>query len=181
MLKNNLITVWQAPLRWIHWLLAASVAGAWFTSGENSAVHSYLGYGGAVLVAFRLLWSRIGSGYAQLSSFVRPPAATWRYLRQVLNRTAARHVGHNPLGGWMAVAVWSCVASLAVTGWAMDTDLLWGYAWPVLVHATLAWVLAALIALHLAGVLFTSWQHRENLIGAMITGKKAGPHAGDAE
>jgi cytochrome b len=59
-----------------------------------------------------------------------------------------------------------------LTGWAATTDLLWGYAWPVLLHTILAWTLVALIVLHIAGVVFTSWQHRENLVAAMITGDK---------
>jgi cytochrome b len=51
----------------------------------------------------------------------------------------------------------------------------------VQLHAAIAWILAGLIALHIAGVLLTSWQHRENLATAMITGNKAPLANGDVE
>ena len=76
----------------------------------------------------------------------------------------------------MVLALLLCVALLGLTGWALNTDLLWGYAWPVRVHQALGWTLLGLIALHLAGVLFTSWQHRENLLAAMLSGRKDADH-----
>ena len=39
--------------------------------------------------------------------------------------------------------------------------------------------LVALIALHLAGVAFTSWRHRENLVAAMLSGRKRPEEPGD--
>ena len=42
------------------------------------------------------------------------------------------------------------------------------------IHAILSDGLIALVALHVAGVLYASWRHRESLILAMITGSKAG-------
>lgn len=54
-----------------------------------------------------------------------------------------------------------------------------GYAWPVRIHEALAWLLVGLIALHVAGVLLTSWHHRENLVAAMITGDTRSPGTGD--
>jgi len=73
------------------------------------------------------------------------------------------------------VALLSCVGLLSITGWAMNTDLLWGYAWPVRIHAAIAWLTCGLVALHVLGVLFTSWQHKENLVKAMFTGNKPKP------
>lgn len=159
-------------MRIVHWLLAVSIAGAWLTRSQVDGYHEVFGYVAAGLVAVRLLWSMVGNRYARVSAYVRSPKATLAYLRQVLGHTAARYIGHNPLGGWMALLLWSCVAALAVSGWALNTDLLWGYAWPVRVHVALGWSLLVLIGLHLAGVVFTSWQHRENLVAAMVTGQK---------
>jgi cytochrome b len=180
-LKKNKQRVWDAPVRCLHWLLAISIAATWVTSSHIGAAHEYLGYAALAIVLARLAWGAAGNRYARFRQFVRAPATTMRYLRAVLAGRAARHLGHNPLGGWMVIALLSCVGLLALTGWAATTDLLWGYAWPVRLHEALAWLLVALIALHLAGVLLTSWQHRENLFAAMITGDKAAPGPGDAD
>ncbi len=81
----------------------------------------------------------------------------------------------------MAALLLCCVAALVATGWALTTDALWGYAWPIRVHAAVAWALLALAACHVVGVIWTSWQHRENLVAAMITGSKAAPQADDVD
>ncbi|MES2258204.1 MAG: cytochrome b/b6 domain-containing protein [Pseudomonadota bacterium] len=173
-MSKNKQRIWDLPVRLLHWLLVASVVAAWYTGSRIGPVHEYCGYTAAAVVALRLLWGFIGTRYARFAQFVPGARATLLYLRQVLAGTAPRYLGHNPLGGWMVLALLACVALLGGSGWLMNTDLLWGYAWPVRVHVALAWLLLGLIALHLAGVLFTSWQHRENLVGAMLTGDKDG-------
>jgi cytochrome b len=145
---------------------------AWLTSSRTGPVHEYIGYGTAMIVLARVIWGIAGSPYARFAQFVLAARPTMHYARQVLAGRAPRYLGHNPLGGWMVVALLSCVAMLALTGWLTTTDLLWGYAWPVLVHTCFAWLLLCLIALHVAGTLFTSWQHRENLVASMFTGNK---------
>ncbi|MFC0135803.1 cytochrome B [Massilia eurypsychrophila] len=177
---KNQQRVWDAPVRLLHWTLAASIGAAWFTGSDTGPAHEYIGYGSAAAVAARLAWGRFGNRYARFGQFVRGPAATWRYLRAVLAGRAARHLGHNPLGGAMVVALLACVSLVALSGWAMGTDLLWGYAWPVRVHEALAWLLVGLIALHVGGVLLTGLQHRENLVKAMVTGDKDAAGADDA-
>jgi cytochrome b len=47
-------------------------------------------------------------------------------------------------------------------------------------HGVLANITLALVALHLLGVAVASFAHRENLVLAMISGKKRGEHAIDA-
>lgn len=173
--------IWDWPVRLLHWSLVASIVAAWVTSEQTGVAHEYIGYASAAIVTARLLWGFAGNRYARFSHFVRGPGATVAYLRAVAGQRAARHLGHNPLGGAMVVALLSCVGLVAASGWAMTTDLLWGYAWPVRLHEALAWALVGLVVLHLSGVVFTSWQHRENLVLAMFTGKKKPPAQGDQD
>lgn len=164
--------VWDVPVRLLHWLLVLTIVGAWLTSSRIGPLHEWLGYGAAAVVGLRLLWGALGNAYARFGQFVAPPRATLRYLAQIASGRAARYLGHNPAGGAMVVALLSTVALVALSGWATTTDLLWGYAWPVRLHTALAWLLVVLIGLHVAGVLLASWQHRENLVKAMLTGRK---------
>lgn len=175
------VPVWDVPVRLIHWAQVCTVAAAWITSGMTGVAHEYIGYGAGVLVLLRLAWSGIGNRYASFAQFLKSPSATLAYLRLVIKSKAPRYMGHNPLGGWMAVALLFCVGLLVLTGWAMGTDMLWGYAWPVRVHVAIAWAMVGLIVLHVLGVVYTSWQHRENLARSMISGKKAGPEVGDID
>jgi cytochrome b len=96
----------------------------------------------------------------------------WVYTVTVVRGTEARHLGHNPLGGWMIVALLATVAGASVTGWLYTLDAFWGMAWLEWTHRALAWSLVGLIVLHVGGVIFSSLRHRENLVAAMFTGRK---------
>lgn len=170
--KPATIRIWDWPVRLLHWSLVASIAAAWYTSDEIGPLHEYIGYAAAAIVSARLLWGFVGNAYARFSQFVLGVQPTLAYARQVAAGTAPRYLGHNPLGGWMVVALLACVALVAFSGYLLTTDLLWGYAWPVLIHEALAWTLVALIVAHVGGVVFTSWHQRENLVAAMVTGDK---------
>ena len=52
------------------------------------------------------------------------------------------------------------------------TDHFFGYAWVINTHLYATYALFAMVALHLLGVLYASVQHRENLVAAMIHGRK---------
>lgn len=168
------VPVWDLPVRLLHgalvlMLLAASLAlvlpgvGAW---------HQAAGYGGLLVLLARLVWGVVGSTNARFNQFVQPPLATWQYLRQLLQGREPRYIGHNPLGGWMIVALLSTVAGLGLSGWLYTTDSLWGDATVEAWHRGLAWALAGLVAGHLAGVLFTSLRQHENLVRSMWSGRK---------
>jgi cytochrome b len=170
------LKVWDALVRVAHWTLLASVLGAWFTRG---APHEWIGYAALAVVSLRIAWGFLGSPYARFSQFVRRPAATLTYARSVARRKEARYLGHNPLGGWMVVALLAAVTLTGLSGWLSVTERFWGVEWVQETHEALANALAALAFLHVAGVAYTSARHRENLVRAMLTGSKPPPGPGD--
>jgi cytochrome b len=172
------VPVWDALVRVAHWLLAFAVGAAWFTRRGWGALHEWIGYAALAVAAVRILWGFLDTSRARFAEFVAPPAATIRYACSVLTGREPRYIGHNPLGSWMVVALLATVVLTAATGWLYTTDTFWGVAWVERLHAISSDVLFALIALHVAGVLYTSLRHRENLIGAMIHGRKRAPPTG---
>ena len=166
--------VWDLPVRLLHWSLVLSVLAASLTLllPGLGAWHRAAGYGALLLVLLRLVWGVAGSANARFSQFVRSPPATWQYLRLLLQRREPHTVGHNPLGAWMIVALLATVAGLGLSGWLYTTDRFWGNEAVEDWHRGLAWALTALVAGHLAGVLFTSLRQRENLVRSMWTGRK---------
>ena len=171
------VKVWDRPVRLLHWALALCCVAAWITSEVLLRWHEPIGYAALALVVTRIAWGFAGGRYARFSQFLRAPRDTWRYAEAVVRGTARRYVGHNPLGGWMALALWSSVAALGVTGWLYTTDMFWGTGWLDLTHQVLAWLLVGLVGLHLAGVVHTGRKHGERLVAAMVHGRKrsAGP------
>jgi cytochrome b len=164
--------VWDAPVRAFHWLMVASFAGAWITAESERwrLVHVTLGYTVAGLVVFRILWGLVGTRHARFSSFVQGPGAVARYLRSLLRGRPEHHAGHNPAGALAIVALLGLALAVVASGWATYNELFGG--WLEEAHEALATGMLAVVGVHVAGVLLGSWLHREDLIGAMITGRK---------
>lgn len=171
------IRVWDAPVRVFHWLMALSFAGAWLTAESDRwlTVHVTLGYTMAGLVVFRLLWGVMGTRHARFSDFVRGPAAVARYLQSLLRGRPEHHAGHNPAGGWAVLALLALAALTVLLGWATLQRL--GGHWTEEAHEAVASLMLAVVAVHVGGVLLGSWLHRENLVRAMLTGRKTGDPA----
>ena len=72
----------------------------------------------------------------------------------------------------MIVALLAAGITTSLSGWLYTTDAFWGIAWVERIHVSSAYLLLALAALHVAGVIFTSIRQRENLIAAMLHGRK---------
>ena len=171
---NNRILVWDAPVRVFHWLIVLSFAGAWLTAESERwrLMHVTLGYTMAGLVAFRILWGLVGTRHARFSSFVRSPAAVAGYLRAMLRGRPEHHTGHNPAGALAIVALLGLALAISASGWSVFNDI--GGDWLEEVHEAVAYLMLAVVGVHVAAVLLSSWLHHENLIGAMITGRKTG-------
>ena len=172
------VRVWDPLVRVGHWLLALSVLLAWLTRHSPGRWHEWIGYTSLAIVAARLGWGWRGSHHARFVEFIRGPRATLAYARALLGGCEPRTLGHNPLGGWMILALLASVTLVGASGWLYTTDGLWGVEWVETLHRWLANVLWTLVGLHVAGVLYTSLRHRENLIAAMLHGRK--PAGGSA-
>jgi len=161
------VAVWDAAVRLLHWSLAALVLlDFWLDDGGWP--HRTLGYAAVGVVVARLLWSAVASGAARLATLRPSPHDTVTYLRRGMPRSA----GHDPLGVWMVWLLWSLVLLLGITGWMSRLDAFWGDDGIRAVHAWLAQALLIAVAVHLSGIVAMSWRWRENLVGAMLTGRK---------
>lgn len=166
------VKVWDPFIRVFHWGLAASFAIAWITSGDWDSLHHWAGYVAAGLIALRLVWGLIGTHYARFTQFVKGPTETKQYLGDILQGRERRYLGHNPAGAAMIMALILAMLGCAFTGWLYTTDAFWGSDWVENAHELLANGLLALVMAHVIGVLLASFRHHENLIRAMITGRK---------
>ncbi|MBL8330492.1 MAG: cytochrome b/b6 domain-containing protein [Rubrivivax sp.] len=165
--------VWDLPVRVFHGMMVGCFALAWLTAESERwrLLHVSLGYGLLALIVFRLLWGVIGTRHARFSSFVRGPSAVRHYLGSLIGPKPEHHIGHNPAGGWAILAMLGLGALVAATGWAGYQDL--AGEWLTEVHEGAATAMLAVAMLHVAGVMLSSWLHRENLVKAMFTGRKA--------
>ena len=168
------VLVWDAPVRVFHWLMVFSFVGAYLTAESERwrLLHVTLGYTMAGLVGFRIIWGLVGTRNARFSNFVRGPRAVLRYLQAMLTSQPEHHTGHNPAGALAIVAMLALTIAVAGSGWAVFNDA--GGEWLEGFHEFAANAMLAVIGVHIAGVLFASWRGHENLIGAMITGRKTG-------
>lgn len=173
------VKVWDPFVRIFHWSLVATFAVAWLAADEARKMHELAGYAAGALVACRIAWGLIGSRYARFTQFIRGPHKTLGYARDVLTGREVRYLGHNPLGAMMIVALLMAVGTVATTGWLQTTDMFWGIEWVEEIHEIAANLMLVLVGLHVAGVIFSSLRHRENLVRAMVTGRKAAASVGD--
>jgi cytochrome b len=166
------IRVWDLPLRVFHWALAASFAGAYLVSESERLrqVHVMFGYTVLGLIAFRLIWGFVGTRYSQFRSFLFGPRAALSYVKNIVRGTPEHHVGHNPLGSYAVYAILVLGVLTGVSGYLTLNDI--GGEGAEELHEVIANVWLVVVGVHIAGVIVSSFAHRENLVRAMITGYK---------
>ncbi|MBY6242241.1 cytochrome b/b6 domain-containing protein [Methylosinus sp. Sm6] len=179
--------VWDLPVRLVHWSLVISFVGAFITNKLGVAWfdwHVRFGYGVLALVAFRILWGFFGTKHARFASFVTPLGETLRYLRRLARGAPTAYAGHNPLGALMVVALLLGLGAQAGLGLFSDDEIFNAGPFAGLIgketslaltslHARGFYLLAAAVAAHVAAVLAHVFIKRDNLVRAMITGRKA--------
>jgi cytochrome b len=175
------VRVWDPLVRIAHWSLVAGVALAWLTSEAGQRWHEPIGWFVMAVVAVRLVWGFVGGRAARFAGFLRGPRAAIGYAKHVVRGDAPRYLGHNPLGAWMIVALLLTLVAVSVSGWLMTTDAFFGSELTEEIHEASAEGLLVLVALHVAGVFYTGWHQGENLVRAMLSGRKRAPGPGDLD
>jgi cytochrome b len=185
---GGIVRVWDAPVRIVHWLLALAIPALWWTASHDQLEwHRRIGYLVLGLIVFRLIWGFAGGSTARFTSFVRGPRAVLAYGRRLLSGRTETVVGHNPMGGWSVLGL--IVLLLAETGFGLfsvDVDGIesgplsrfvsfdagrFAAQW----HHWLFNGLLALVGLHLTAIAFYAFVKRDNLVGPMLTGRRAAP------
>jgi len=183
----NRVRIWDGPTRIFHWAIVLLIPAMWWTAeNEEIALHVTLGLVMVALIVFRLVWGLIGSSTARFATFLKGPRGVMAYLKG----SATHSVGQNPLGGWsVAAMLLVLVAQVGLGLFAESTD---GYevgaSGPLTnlvsletaerltdLHELMFNLLLALIALHIAAVLYYAVIKRRNLVGPMITGSGTAP------
>jgi len=181
--------VWDFPTRAFHWLLAVLVGFSWYTgsrAGSWLEWHFWSGYAVLTLLLFRVAWGFVGGAWARFSSFVRGPGAAFHHIRDLFSPRDLRDIGHNPIGGWMVVAILLILLSQVGMGlFISDSDMgLTGGPYADYVsdavrsrllslHEWNGQLILVVIAAHVSAVVIYLIWKGENLIGAMITGRKS--------
>ena len=178
------VTVWDFPTRIFHWSFAVAVTIAFVSSEADGAAFWIHVYSGTLLlgfVVFRAIWGVIGSRYAQFGDFVHGPEKVTEYTKELMAFRPPYSVGHNPLGGWMVMALLGVVLAAVLTGMMTSED---GYVGPLAhiaggifgeVHEGVGSFVMVLVGGHVLGVVVHGLISRENLPRAMVTGLKHVP------
>jgi cytochrome b len=182
------VLAWDGPTRAFKWLLVLLVVDGWLSNkiGAGSpAWHLWNGYAVLVLIVFRLIWGVVGGSTARFSAFLARPSVTIAYLRALIEGRSVKYLGHNPLGGWMIMALLALVTAQCLTGlYAADDDRLiiegplaktvteaivdFAARW----HHRIFAGIEIMAAVHVtANVIYTFFK-RDPLIPAMLTGAK---------
>jgi len=167
------IRVWDPFVRAFHWLLVGGFLANYLELVRPGRYpHRVIGYAVLGLIAARLLWGFLGPRHARFIDFVRHPSTVWSHLRAIVTNRDGRHLGHNPAGGAMVLALLATTLAAGLTGWLSRTDWFFGAKWMEETHGLLVNAMFALVCLHIIGVLHGCWRHRENLVLSMLTGRK---------
>jgi cytochrome b len=187
-----MVKVWDIFVRFSHWAVALGFFVAYLTEDDLLTLHVWAGYLVGVLVVLRLAWGLVGPKHARFSDFIAGPRRVLAYLMKLAIFRAPRHLGHSPAGGAMAIVLWLGLAAVVWSGlevYAVEEGRGplasssaisvegaaskggGGSVWEE-IHEVLANLVMILVVLHIVGVLLACLAHRENLVRAMVDGRK---------
>ena len=180
------VQVWDWPLRLFHWLLVLAVVACYVTGELGGSLTDWHGRFGSLvlgLLVFRLIWGFIGPTHARFSDFFPTIDKLSAYFKGEW-----QGAGHNPLGSLSVFALLGILLFLVMTGLFANDDIAFEGPWFQLVDKELSdklsgwhdWavdLLIALVALHIAAILFYLFFKKTNLVTAMLTGHQFLPES----
>ena len=181
--NQSIVKVWDLPIRLFHWGLVAAVATSFISMElENMEVHVISGACVLGLLIFRLLWGLWGSSTAQFHRFIPSPKGLIQYLKKT-GSDGRVTIGHSAIAALSVVAMLVAIGFQTITGLFADDDVYttgplieyvesetseWATGW----HATNSEIVLALIALHIAAILFYKFVKKQSLVKPMIVGSR---------
>jgi cytochrome b len=180
--SQELVKVWDLPLRIFHWLLVVGFFIAYLTEDDLLTIHVWAGYLVTGLLVFRLVWGFIGNDYARFTNFLCRPALSISYIKDLISLKSKRYIGHNPAGAAMILLLLISLLMTVFTGFAVygadqaagplaaigsANEKMWEEVHEFFANFTLVLVIA-----HVVGVAVESYIHRENLARSMVHGYK---------
>lgn len=171
--KQNIL-VWDVPTRVFHWLLVLCFAGAWLTSESErlQMIHYAFGYSACALVLFRLVWGLIGTKYARFSQFIKAPSEIIGHLKGLLSGHEHSSPGHNPVGGLVMLGLMLAILVIGLTGYFGIKEFLGNLMSEA--HEAIASLTLGLVIIHVVAAIVMSLLQKENLVKAMVDGRKKG-------
>jgi cytochrome b len=177
------VKAWDPLVRVFHWSLVFFFLLAFATEDDWMNLHVWAGYTVAMLVGFRLLWGIIGTRTARFPTFVKSPRAAMRHLGGMMSGKAPHYLGHNPAAAMMVVALLASIILVAFSGMVLIAaegqgplagTFFAGISGEAMeeVHEFFANFTLLLVFAHVGGVVVSSLLEGENLVKAMITGRK---------
>ncbi len=174
MTDKQTILVWDIPTRVFHWLLVICFAGAWLSSESErlQMIHYAFGYSACLLVLFRLVWGVIGTRYARFTQFMKGPKAMLDHFSSMLSGHQEDNPGHNPVGGIVMLCLMLMILFIGLSGYWSVKEFLGDFMSGA--HEAIASLALALVIVHIAAAIIMSVLQKENLVRAMVSGKKQG-------
>ncbi len=110
------VSVWDPIVRIGHWTIVVGFFAAYLSGDELLGVHVWAGYAVAATVLIRLIWGFVGTKNARFTSFVKGPGAVIADLKGLVSRNGKRHLGHNPAGSAMIIALFIALTGTTISG-----------------------------------------------------------------
>ncbi len=181
--EPSTVKVWDPLVRIFHWSLVFFFLFAFITGDDWQKLHVLAGYAVSFLIGFRLLWGLVGTRHARFLTFVKSPTVILIYLKSLLKFKVPHYLGHNPLGAAMVIVLLLSIALVAFSGMVLiagegegplAATLLasWSGDWMEEIHEFFANFTLLMVVIHVSGVIFSSLLEGENLVKAMMTGRK---------